>query len=49
MPRSELEMINSPSTTTDQFHHSETIWRVILDIISLTILLVVTVISHLVA
>ncbi|CAF4244949.1 unnamed protein product, partial [Adineta steineri] len=22
MPRSELEMINSPPTTTDQFHHS---------------------------
>ncbi|CAF0761073.1 unnamed protein product [Adineta steineri] len=37
MPRSELEMINSPPTTTDQFHHSETIWRVILDITSLII------------
>ncbi|CAF0957456.1 unnamed protein product [Adineta steineri] len=49
MPRSELEMINSPPTTTDQFHHSETIWRVILDITSLIILLVVTVISHFVA
>ncbi|CAF1195378.1 unnamed protein product [Adineta steineri] len=49
MSTSELEMINSPSTTTDQFHHSETIWRVILDITSLIILLVVTVISHFVA
>jgi hypothetical protein len=25
------------STATDQYHHSETIWRVILDIISLII------------
>jgi hypothetical protein len=27
----------NPPTTTDQYHHTETIWRVIIDIISLGI------------
>jgi len=27
----------TPPTTTDQYHHTETIWRVIIDIISLGI------------
>ncbi len=31
------ESQSSPPTTTDQYHHSETIWRVILDIVSLII------------
>jgi len=40
---------STPSVATDQYHHSETIWRVITDIISLIILAVITVISHYVA
>ncbi|CAF1093839.1 unnamed protein product [Adineta ricciae] len=39
----------SDPLATDQYHHKETIWRVLLDAISLIILLVVTVISHYVA
>ena len=27
----------TPLTTTDRYHHSETIWRVVLDVISLII------------
>ncbi|CAF1130194.1 unnamed protein product [Rotaria sordida] len=41
--------INQGAVATDQYHHNETIWRVILDVISLIILLVITIISHYVA
>ncbi|CAF3678593.1 unnamed protein product [Adineta steineri] len=36
----------TPPTTTDIYHHSETIWRVIIDIITLSVLLTVSAISH---
>ncbi|UJR14054.1 hypothetical protein I4U23_001051 [Adineta vaga] len=35
--------------TTNQFHHRESIWRVIADIISLLILIAVTVVAHYIA
>lgn len=38
-----------PPVTTDQYQHTETVWRLILDGLSLAILTTVTVISHYVA
>jgi hypothetical protein len=37
MLASQLPARRDPSVTTDQYHHSETIWRIVLDIISLII------------
>ncbi|CAF1140870.1 unnamed protein product [Rotaria sordida] len=41
-----IKETNRPPTTNDQYQHSETIWRVILDVISLSILLAVSLVSH---
>ncbi|CAF1012144.1 unnamed protein product [Rotaria sp. Silwood1] len=38
-----------PSTITDHYDHTETIWRVMIDIVSLAILTTITVISHYIA
>ncbi|CAF0930169.1 unnamed protein product [Adineta steineri] len=39
----------SPPAVTDQYHHRESIWRVLLDILCLLILLIITLITHFVA
>lgn len=36
-PTTTMLITDSPPVTTDQYHHTETIWRVLLDIISLAI------------
>jgi hypothetical protein len=33
----EIDPTASASTTTDQYHHTETIWRIVIDAISLLI------------
>ncbi|CAF0986674.1 unnamed protein product [Rotaria sp. Silwood1] len=49
MLAAQFQQRNNPPVVTDRYHHSETIWRVIVDIISLIILLIVTLLSHYVA